>query len=124
MPAYILIDNNSGYIWSDMRDLGGKAHVAADMTPVEAARLTDEDAGEYGRTYEFQRVAPSDTRTGYHVYRADVGGSDAVTVVHDGQDPETIEAVMRECEFVGFVTCHCGDNDDLPDCIPSPHGGF
>jgi hypothetical protein len=38
---------------------------------------------------------------GHHVYRADVGDSEAV--VHDGQDRDTIDAVRRDCEYVGLI---------------------
>ena len=43
--------------------------------------------------------------TGYHVYRADVRGSEAVPVVQDGQDQDTINAVMELCDYVAFIEC-------------------
>lgn len=106
MPRYILIDSNSGYIFGDTADYAAGADLAqsAHFNPVEAARLLDESIGEYGRAY-VETGRPRDTRTGYHVYRADMDGSDAVPVVWDGQDQETIEAVERDCEYVGFVEC-------------------
>lgn len=111
----ILIDNGSGLIFGDTADL--PRHVFAgnefpvtqtDFTrprdAVYAARWLDEAViGEFGRGYEFMAHAPRDTGTGYRVYRADVDGSDAVPVVQDGQDRDTIEAVERDCEFIGYV---------------------
>ena len=84
----ILIDNYSGYIFGD--------YTGACLT--EAARMIDADNGEYGRTYTVHSRAPRDTRNGYHVYRAE-----QVPVITDGQDPEIIGAVERDCEFMGFV---------------------
>lgn len=103
MPRYILIDNYSGYIFGDTADLDGWNDT--ERTPVDAARLLDESIGELGREYTLIGHNPRDTSTGYHVYRADVDGSDAVTVVTDGQDREVIEAVERDCEYVGYVIC-------------------
>jgi hypothetical protein len=101
MPRYILIDNNSGYIFGDSADFA--AGNQSDLTPTEAARLMDESIGEHGREYRELSCMSRDTRTGYAVYRADINGSEAVPVVQDGQDREMIEAVERDCEFVAFV---------------------
>lgn len=103
MPRFILIDNNSGYIFGDSADFASGNQ--SDLTPVEAARLLDESIGEHGREYSELSSQPRDTRTGYAVYRADIDGSEAVPVVYDGQDQETISAVERDCEFVAFVEC-------------------
>ena len=100
MARYILIDNNSGYIFADSADLNGKIFVG---TPEEFAQAFDESIGEAGRTYELIGHAPHTTETGYHVYRVDVGGSEAVPVVWDGQDKETIKAVQRDCDYEGFI---------------------
>lgn len=40
---------------------------------------------------------------GYHVYRADVNGSEAVAAVEDGTDQEMIEAVTRDCQYVTSI---------------------
>lgn len=104
MPRYILIDSSTGYVFGDTADLPGNTD-ASSLTPTAAARLLDESIGELGREYTLIGHDPHDTSTGYHVYRADVDGSDAVTVVTDGQDRETIEAVERDCEYVGYVVC-------------------
>ena len=90
----ILIDNYSGYIFGEFcsSDYAGACLI-------DAARATDADNVEYGRTYTVRSRAPRDTRDGYHVYRADV----RVPVITDGQDPEIIGAVERDCEFMGFV---------------------
>ena len=96
----ILIDNYSGYIFGEFRssDYTGNFDIRACLT--EAARMIDADNGTYGRTYTVHSRAPRDTRDGYHVYRADVRGSEQVPVITDGLDPEIIE---RDCEFMGFV---------------------
>jgi hypothetical protein len=102
MARYILIDNDSGYIFADSADLNGKAFTG---TPVEFAAAFDASIGEHGREYEELSHNPRDTSTGYHVYRADIDGSEAVPVIHDGQDQDTIEAVERSCRYEGFVRC-------------------
>ena len=106
MARYILIDSNSGYIFCDSADLNGTIF---DGTPIEFARAFDESIGEVRDDYEMLISAEIpyrvtvDSGTGYYVYRADVRGSEAVGVVQNGQDQETIAAVIRDCEFVGFV---------------------
>lgn len=99
----ILIDNYTGYIFGEFcsSDYTGNFDMRACLT--EAARMIDADNGEYGRTYMVHSRAPRDTRDGYHVYRADVGGSEQVPAITDGQDREIIGAVERDCEFLGFV---------------------
>jgi hypothetical protein len=114
MARYILIDNGSGFIFADTADLPAHTFAGEDfpiiqsgITPVEAARWHDEAVvREFGRTYELLGHNPHDTSTGYHVYRADINGSDAVRAIDNGQDAELIEAVERDCEYVGFVRCH------------------
>ena len=106
MARYILIDNCSGYIFGDSADLGG--HIFSG-TPVEFAAALDASIGERGRTYEdASRHALASNETGYHVYRADVDGSEAVAVVWDGQDQETIDAVVQDCEYVTTIRCQDG----------------
>ena len=97
---YILIDNYSGFIWGDSADLDGAIFSG---TALEFARALDESLGDHGRTYTEQSRADASNQTGYHVYRADVDGSDAVTIVHDGQDPATIDAVIESCRYEGFI---------------------
>ena len=106
MARYILIDNCSGYIFGDSADLNG--HIFSG-TPVEFAAALDASIGEHGRTYEdVSRHALASNETGYHVYRADVDGSEAVAVVWDGQDQETIDAVVQDCEYVTTIRCQDG----------------
>ena len=103
MPRYILIDNGSGYIFGDSADLAGRIFSG---TPAEYAAALDASIGEHGRAYaEVSRHALASNETGYHVYRADVRGSDAVVIVHDGQDQETIESVERDCDYVTTLRC-------------------
>jgi hypothetical protein len=102
MARFILIDNNSGYIFGDSADIDGKIVTG---TPAEVAAALDASIGEHGRTYVEHNSAPRDTRTGYHVYRADINGSEVVGVARDGQDQEAIDAVTSGCEYVAFVEC-------------------
>jgi len=102
MARFILIDNASGYIWGDTADLNGSAR---DETVIDAARRLDEHYGETGRSYAEcgPGAMPASNATAYHVYRADIDGSEAVPVVEDGQDQETIEMVERLCRKVAVV---------------------
>jgi len=101
MARYILIDNHSGYIFGDTADYAA----GHDISPIAAARMLDESIGERGRSYSEQRRPPRENVTGYHVYRADIAGSEAVPVVMDGQDSDTIAAVEGACEYECFVEC-------------------
>ena len=100
MARYILIDNYSGFIWGDSADLDGAIFSG---TALEFAKALDESIGEHGRTYTKQSRADASNQTGYHVYRSDINGSDAVMVVHDGQNQETIDAVIKSCRYEGFI---------------------
>ncbi len=103
MARYILIDNCSGYIFGDSADLDGQIFSG---TPIEFAAALDASIGAHGRTYEdVSRYALASNETGYHVYRADVDGSEAVDVVWDGQDQDTIDAVIDNCEYVTAIRC-------------------
>lgn len=114
MPRYILIDNHSGYIFGDTANL--PTHMFAEdvspisqsgLTPVEAARWLDEtEVRVFGRVYEaVSRGALASNEAGYHVYRADLHGSDAVPICDDGQSQEAIEEVERLCEYVTSIRC-------------------
>lgn len=108
MARYILIDNNTGYIFGDTADFASGRQ--SDIENIsDAARMLDESIGEYGRKYTEHAQNPMSTATGYDVYRADINGSEAVPVVWDGQDAETINAVVSCCEYVGFVECGTGE---------------
>lgn len=104
MARFITIDNNSGFIFGDTsaelvnRQSDWTAKSEADI--IEAVRLLDEAIGETGREYAYHRANPRSTVTGYHVYDA---SGDQVACVQDGQDGEMIEAVERDCEYLGFV---------------------
>jgi len=103
MPRYIMIDNSSGCIFGDTGDLDGAAR---DETPLEAVARLDASISAHGRLYaEESRHDLHSNETGYHVYRADVRGSEAVPLVDDGQDQETIDSVERECEYVTTIRC-------------------
>ena len=110
MARYILIDNYSGYIFGDTADMPD--HVfAGENYPVSqsgldiatAARWLDEAViGEFQRTYE-TKSRPDGDECGYLVYRADIDGSEAVSIVTDGQDREQIDGVISCCRYEGFV---------------------
>lgn len=106
MARWILIDNNSGYIFADSGDLDGPAR---DETPIEFAARFDATIHEYGRTYEMLARNPRTTVTGYDVYRADIDGTEAVALVYDGQDNETIQSVITRCSYEGFIICADAD---------------
>lgn len=107
----ILIDNYSGYIWGDSADLGGKIFtedMAHDIRKdgdfgLAYAEALDRHIGGNARSYEWVSGRPDSNTTGYHVYRADVNGSEAVGIVHDGQDQDEIDAVMERCQRLGFI---------------------
>ena len=102
MARYILIDSNSGYIFGDTADFA--AGRQSEITSIaDAARMLDASIGEHGRNYVEHTRNPRTTVSGYDVYRADVNGGEAVAVVQDGQNRDVIEAVQRDCEYVGFV---------------------
>jgi len=103
MPRYIIIDNGSGYVFGDTGDLDGAAR---DETPLEAVGRLDASIYAHGRLYaDESRHDLSSNETGYHVYRADVRGSEAVPLVDDGQDQETIDSIVRDCEYVTTIRC-------------------
>jgi hypothetical protein len=83
---YVMIDENSGYVWGDA--------VASD--PVEACRAIDAKCGEHSRNYADIGRERFDGRSGYHVYLA----PEEFTDCGDGQDPEYIRMV----EAFPFVT--------------------
>ena len=112
MPRFILIDNSSGYIFGDTGNL--PAHTFAEddhpisqssLTPMQAARWVDEaEVRVHGRRYE-EVAQLAANETGYRVFRADIDGSDAVTVVTDGQSQAAIGEVERCCRLVAIVRC-------------------
>jgi len=111
MARYILIDNCSGYVAAASADLNGKIFAGE---PLEFAAALDASLGKPGLGYEECSAhalgAIGSTHaavrvSGYHVYRADVAASEAVPIVQDGQDQETIEAVARDCEYLTTLRC-------------------
>lgn len=104
MARYIMIDAHTGYVFGDTADINGRAVSCDDI--IEAARTLDTEViGGPTRTYREVHRSDLENDTGYHIYRADVGGSEAVPVVTDGQDRETIQAVLDHCEYAGSVAC-------------------
>lgn len=110
MPRYILIDNHSGYIFGDSDNFAGST-VLGDLTPILAARMFDESTGEYGRAYEnVNQLAANET--GYLIYRID-DGIKTVPGIFDGQDPQLIAAIDRNCPHVATIRAYreITDND-------------
>lgn len=101
----ILIDNNSGFIFGEFASNDYAGSYSADDCLIDAAKHVDADIGAQSRIYTASRSAPNSTQTGYHIYRADVRGSEQVGAITDGQYAEMIEAVERDCEYFGFVSC-------------------
>ncbi len=98
MARYILIDNNSGFIWGD-------THAAA---PVDAMRQVDEGIGEFGRSYtEHAPRALRTTATGCFVYEAPADFPE----IENGQDQREIEAVSA-LPCVAFVAAERPADDD------------
>lgn len=97
MARYILIDHYSGFIFADSADLEG--HIFAG-TPIAFAVAFDLSINERGRVYEeVSRSQLAANDTAYHIYRADVGGSEQVGPIWDGQAQELIDAVERDCRY-------------------------
>ena len=87
MAIYILIDHASGNVFADTRDMDGQQVPVA--TAQEAVAALNALMGSTG---------------GFHAFRADWQGSEAVPVVIDGQDTATIREIERRCKYEGFVT--------------------
>jgi len=95
---YIIFDNPTGYIWGDSADFA-RFGIRAPVDMLEACRLLDESLGEHGRTYEQVDRFDFLNDSGYVVYE----GADRLPIVQDGQNKEEIEAVLRDCQLLGFV---------------------
>jgi hypothetical protein len=122
----ILIDNYSGYIWGDSADYKGRTFTLDDALSFKAdvsatseddfalayAAAMDADIGGEPRSYGMHRASCArNGGSGYMAYRADVDGSEAVPVVHDGQDSDTIEAVEADCRCLGFISYHSAEQE-------------
>lgn len=110
MARYIGIDSNTGYIFFDTGDLDGAARQETPAEAVERFERFEDVRGGNSVTYIEHRRAP-DGASGYHVYRADIDGSEAVAITQDGQDPDALEAVRSGCEYVRFVEVKSVDHD-------------
>ena len=100
MARYIIIDRISGYIWGDSADLDGKIFSGS---PLEYAAALDASIGELDGDAEYTETNKSDPDATYDVYRADIGGSEAVAVIRNGEDREIIEAVENDCAYVTSI---------------------
>ena len=66
------------------------------------ARALDQSIGGLDEA-KYEETPQSDAAATYDVYRADVRGSEAMAIITDGQDRETIEAVKRDCDYVATI---------------------
>ena len=105
MAHYILIDQNSGYIWGDSADIDGKIVTG---TPCEVAKVLDESIGGLDQPLEYEETYQTDVNATYDVYRADGYGSEQIAVIQNGQDADTINAVVRDCKYVTSIVRHSG----------------
>jgi hypothetical protein len=107
MARYILIDNDSGYIFGDTADINGECLNlgTSDEDIIGACRAFDETIQAQGRRYAVLSHsnirALASNESGYLVYRSDINGSDQMTSICQ----ETIEAVERDCRLVAVVRC-------------------
>lgn len=107
MARYILIDNHSGLIFADTGDLNGAAR---DETPIEAAARFDRESHYTNTSYEdVPRATMHANAIGFHVYRADIDGSEAVPLVVNGEDEATIQEVESRCRYVASLRRFCND---------------
>ena len=117
MPRYILIDNASGYIFGDSADIDG---CVVNGTPAEVAAAIDASNHEHGRSYVEVPSRELHDADGYHIFRADIDGSDAVGPIHDGQDQDTIRSVKLDCEYVCTLRI-VDENSNAYSSIPLDH---
>lgn len=97
-PRYILIERNSGYIWGDSADLDGKAFTG---TALEYAAALEASIGEVDiDDVQYYETYKSDETACYDVYRADL---ESFPIIRDGQDQETIKAVINNCDYVTTI---------------------
>lgn len=103
MARYIGIEINSGYIFFDTGDLDGAARQETPAEAVARFHAYENMLGGAEAEYVEHGYHAPEGASGYHVYRADIDGSEAVPIVRDGQDQEAVEAVERDCDHVCFV---------------------
>jgi hypothetical protein len=97
MPRYIILDNVTGSIMADTLDLDGPPR---EESPLEAVRRLDQLTLEDERSYtEEHPSAALNNVLGYIVYAA----PDDFPKVKDGEDQDSIDAMLAACEPVAFV---------------------
>lgn len=106
----ILVDNHSGYIFGDSAQFAPRGEEPRNI--LAAARMLDESLNEFGRLYVEQPRSNISGRSGYLCYRSDIGGSDQMPNVTDGQDPELIAICERDCKYLGFVETLANEDID------------
>ena len=104
MPRLFLIDQATGYIFADTADLRGFNYVEPiEAAAIAAANSLDTELGNPNQTYVFERKKPNGAQQGYRVY-SDRSGSDLVTTVWNGEDPEVIAIIEEQGEYEGFIS--------------------
>ena len=99
MARYILIDNNSGFIFGDTKNINCSRTF---KNPAEAAKMLDESIGEPASEYvEIYGDHDTSGKSGYGVYSAD--DIEDMTEVEDGTDQATIDKFCRKCVRICFV---------------------
>lgn len=102
MQRYILIDNYSGYVWGDSSDLNGAVFTGTIEEYAAALDKSIDASAAVDRSYVMQ-TRPDADEQGYLIYLADADGGDSFPVMQNGQDDETIEAIRRDCKYLGFL---------------------
>lgn len=109
---FILIDTDSGYIFADTRDLAGydpsyatglRYAEGIDAAAKYAAETLDRSLMSQMSQVDDYKIVSRGTPDSYDAYRVDINGSEAVALVRDGQDQETIDTVEHECDYVTTI---------------------
>ena len=100
MTRYILIDAHSGYVFGDTADRWWKMDDDAPVSPIDAAVSLDCALMMDNSGWSYEDVSRHDSRATYHVYTAD----DEFPIIFDGQDKKAIDAVTRDCSYLGSIS--------------------
>ena len=101
----ILIDNHSGFIFADTRDMNewsSSDYTDAEEAVIKASQMTDRINGN-GNRHDNYTIELNALFVNERGYRVDTDKGEQVPVVYDGQNQELIDAVMEHCDYMGFV---------------------
>jgi hypothetical protein len=101
MVRYILIDNNSGFIFADTANLRGFDNGAADGNAaiIDAVRCLNAGMKLDPDTFSYEVGNAYGANDEYTVYRANAD----MATIYDGQNKSEIELVEESCERVCTV---------------------